>query len=98
MNICLFTKAELSELDQMIKRELRDKSMLGRQSSDKRLYLKQENGGRGIKSMRDVYRETKLRIACYMEKSESPWIQVALDREKEKEYISIWREAHRKQC
>ena len=45
MNICRFTKAELSELDQIIKRELRDKSMLGRQSSDKRLYLRRENGG-----------------------------------------------------
>ena len=27
-----------------------------------------------------------------MEKSESPWIQVSWDREKEKEYILIWRE------
>ena len=94
MNICRFTKAELSELVQIIIRELRDKSMLGRQSSDERLYLKRENGGRGLKSMRDVYRETKLRIACYMEKSESPWKQEKIwDREKEKEYISIWREA-----
>ena len=89
MNISRFTKAELSELYQMIKRELREKSMLGIQSSDERLYLKRENCGRGLKSMRDVYRETKLRIACYMEQSESPWIQVARDREKEKEYISI---------
>ena len=48
MNICRFTKAELSELDQIIKRELRDKSMLGRQSSDERLYLKRENGRRGL--------------------------------------------------
>ena len=40
INICRFTKTELSELDQIIKRELRDKSMLGRQSSDERLYLK----------------------------------------------------------
>ena len=93
MNICRFTKAELSELDQIIKREQRDKSILGRQSSDEKLYLKRENGGRGLKSMRDVYRETKLRIACYMSKSESPWIQVAWDKEKEKEYISIWRDA-----
>ena len=28
-----------------------------------------------------------------MEKSESPWMQVAWKREREKEYISIWREA-----
>ena len=96
MNICRFTKAELAELaelDQIIKRELRDKIMLRRQSSYERLYLKRENGGRGLKSMRDVYREMKLRIACCMERSESPWIQVAWDREKKKEYLSIWREA-----
>ena len=93
MNICRFTKAELSELDQIVKRELRDKSMSGRQSSDKRLYLKWENSGRGLKSLRDVYGETKLRMACYMEKSESLWIQVAWERENEKEYMSIWREA-----
>ena len=74
VNICRFTKAELSKLDQNIKRELTDKSMLGRQSSEERLYLTQENGGRGLKSMRNVYRETKLRISCHMERSESLWI------------------------
>ena len=67
--------------------------MFGRQSSDERLYLKRENDVRGLKSMKEVYRERKLRIACCMEKSESLWIQVAWDREREKEYISIWREA-----
>ena len=67
--------------------------MLGRQSSDEGLYLKWENGRRGLKSMRGTYRETKLRTACYMEKSESPCIQVSWDREKEKEYMSICREA-----
>ena len=62
MNICRFTKAELSELDKIIKRELRDKSMLGRQTSGERLYLKLHKGGRGLKPLRDVCRETKLRI------------------------------------
>ena len=68
--------------------------MLGRQSSDERLYLKRENGGRGLKSMRDVYRETKLRIACYMEKYESLWIQVAWgmgQRKGERTHISMER-------
>ena len=37
MNICKFTDAELKELDQVIKRELRSKNMLGKQSSDERL-------------------------------------------------------------
>jgi len=42
----------LKELDQVIKREMRTKKMLGRQASDERLYLKREDDGRRIKSMR----------------------------------------------
>ena len=40
MNVCKFTVAELKELDQIIKKELRVKNMLGRQASDEQLYLK----------------------------------------------------------
>ena len=40
MNVCTFSKGELEELDQMIKREFRSGSILGRQSSEERLYLK----------------------------------------------------------
>ena len=64
MNVCKFTVAELKELDQIIKKELRVKNMLGRQASDERMYLKRERGGRGLKSLRDAYRETRLRVAC----------------------------------
>ena len=39
MNVCRFSKKELLELDQIIKRQLRKNNMLGRQSSDERLYL-----------------------------------------------------------
>ena len=53
MNVCQFSKGELMELDQVVKRELRSRNMLGRQGSDER-----EDGGRGLKSMRDVYKET----------------------------------------
>ena len=93
MNVCRFSKKELLELDQIIKRQLRKNNMLGRQSSDERLYLKREEGGRGLKSLRDVYKETKLRVACYMAMSQSQWIQAAWERETEKEYTSIKREA-----
>ena len=34
MNVCKFTDGELKELDQVKKRELRSKHMLGKQSSD----------------------------------------------------------------
>ena len=62
---------ELNELDQVIKRERRSKKMLGKQASDERLYLKRKDGGRGIKSLRDTYRETRVRIASYMACSEN---------------------------
>ena len=54
MNICKFSNGELNQLDQMIKKELRAKSMLRQQASDERLYLKREAGGRGPKSMKNV--------------------------------------------
>ena len=51
MNVCNFTKAELSELDLVVKRELRKCNIMRRQSSDKRLYLKRDVGGRSLKSL-----------------------------------------------
>ena len=58
-----FNNGELNELDQVVKMELRSKNMLGKQASDERLYLKREDGGRGLKSIRDVYKETRIRVA-----------------------------------
>ena len=85
MNVCKMTKGELNELDQIVKRELRKSNMLGKQASDERLYLKRDQGGRGLKSMRDVYAETRTRVACYMCKSNNKWIPVAWQRETVKE-------------
>ena len=45
MKVCKLTDGELKELDQVIKRELRLKNMLGKQSSNKRLYLIREDSG-----------------------------------------------------
>ena len=38
-NVCKFTDGELKEQDQVLKRELRSKNMLGKQSCDERLYI-----------------------------------------------------------
>ena len=65
MNVCIFIKAELSELDLVVKRELRKWKILGRQSSDKRLYLKKNVSGSGLKSIRDVLVETR-KFTCSM--------------------------------
>ena len=93
MNICKFTDEELKELDQVIKRELRSKNMLGKQSSDERLYLIREDGGRGIKSLRDIYKETRLRVTCYIACLQNEWTKAAWRREKTKEENSIVEEA-----
>ena len=71
MNVCKFTVGELKELAQVIKRELRLKNMLGKQSSNERLYLRREDGGRGVKSLKDIYKETRLRVTCYIACSEN---------------------------
>ena len=79
----------------MVRRELRSRNMLGRQGSDERLYIKREDGGRGLKSMRDVYKETRLRVTCYMAmaKSTNEWIKVAWKREMLKNENSMIDEA-----
>ena len=42
MIVCKFTQSKLTELDQVIKRDLRKNNMLGRQGSDKQLKKKME--------------------------------------------------------
>ena len=64
MNVCKFTEAELHELDLVVKRELRKWNMLGRQSSDEALNQKRDAGGQGLKSLRDVFVETRFCVAC----------------------------------
>ena len=93
MNVCQLNKRELMEFNQVVKRELWSRYMLGRQGSDERLYLKREDGGRGLKSMRDVYKETRLRVTCYMAKSTNEWLKVTWKRETLKDENSMIDEA-----
>ena len=91
MNVCDFNQKQLEEFDMLIQRALREKGMHGRQASDERLYMKNCDGGRGLKSMKDVYEDTKVRIACYMAYKNSPWIEVAWESETSKEGKSLCR-------
>ena len=77
MNVCKFTKAKLNELDLVTKREVRKCDMLGRQSNDKIPYLKKNSGGRGLKSLRNVFDEARLRVVCFFVKSSNKWIKAA---------------------
>ena len=84
MNVCNLGKGDLDELDMIVKSVLRREGFHGRQSSDERLYLKRNEGGRGLKSFKEVYDETKTRVACYMAAATNEWIRVAWRNESQK--------------
>ena len=54
MNVCNLGKGNLDELDMTVKNVLRREGFHRRQSSDERLYLKRNKGGRGLKSFKEV--------------------------------------------
>ena len=92
MNMCKISETELNELDMIIKRKLREKRYHGRLSSDERLYMHRKVGGRGLKSLRELYKETKTRIACYLILSGNRWMNEVWKYEKSKDHWSIKKE------
>ena len=63
--------------------------MLGRQTSNERLHMKRKDGGRGLKSLREIYEETMFRVGCYIFVSDNRWIKEAWKQEIRKECNSI---------
>ena len=51
--------------------------------------MKRKDGGRGLKTLREVYEETGLRVGCYMFVSDNRWIKEAWKQEVRKECNSI---------
>ena len=92
MNVVKFTKTELTELDMIVKRVLRQKNMHARQGGDERLYLPRDMGGRGLKSFQTAYEETKIRIVSYICKSEDAAIVNTWERDLNKENYSLSKE------
>ena len=89
MNGCDFNQKQIDDLDRLVKKALCDKEMHARQVRDERLYLKVEDGGRGLKSMNDVQEDTKVRVACNMTYQNSPWIKAAWKSEAAKDGKSV---------
>ena len=58
MNVCNLGKGELVELANIVKSVLRREGFHGRQSSDEKLFTNRREGGRGLKSFKEVYDET----------------------------------------
>ena len=55
--------------------------MLGKQAGDERLYLKREDKESALKSMQNVYKETRLQVAYYISQQENRQLQAAWRRE-----------------
>ena len=88
VNVCMIRKGELEELDKTVKDILRERKFHRRQANDERLYMRREEGGRGLISFKDVCACTKVRVACYMAASTGKWIKVAWANECSKEHTS----------
>ena len=48
-----------------------------------------KGGGSGLKSLEDVYIETKICIACYLCHSADKWLRIVWEIDMEKEFTSI---------
>ena len=92
MNVCKISKTDLTELDMIVKRKLRKKYIHGRICSDERLYMAKEVGGRGLRSLREAYINTKTRIACYLALSGNYWMKQVWRYELEKKHWSVKKE------
>ena len=75
MNVCNLGKGELDELVMTM--------CYG--EKDKRLYSKRNEGGRGLKTFKEVYDETKTRVAYYMATATNEWTRAAWRNESQKE-------------
>ena len=91
MKVCRLSKEDLVEVDMIVKREPRERNMHRRQASDERLYLARASGRRQVKSMKIMYKETKVRVPCYLPSSRCRWIKVARKRQQRDEYCLIKR-------
>ena len=82
-------RGDIEELCKIVKTTLRKQGFLGKQASDERLYGIKEDGGRGLKSFKEVYDEIKVRVACYMVTSNNEWIKVSWRNEHMKKQTSL---------
>ena len=57
--------------------------------------MKRKDCGRGLNSFKEVYDETKTRIACYKASMTNEWIKLAWKNESRKEQTSVKKEAER---
>ena len=68
---------DLKELDRMLRKILNDTKAKHPASSNELLYFPRTKGGRVLKSVEQVYKETKIKIALHMHHSTDPTVKAA---------------------
>ena len=81
MNIVHFSRPELEHLDVRMRKTLKEMNWMDEKSSEERLYMTVESGGRGLLSFEYIYNIAKIRISNYLSHAEDPLLQTVLNRE-----------------
>ena len=84
MNIVNFSRPELERLDVRMRKTLKETNWMDDKSSEERLYMNVESGGRGLLSFEYVYNMAKIRISNYLSHTEDPLLQTVFNREQAK--------------
>ena len=81
MNIVLFSHPELEHLDVRMRKTLKEMNWKDEKSSEERLYMTVEAGGKGLLLFKYIYNIAKIRISNYLSHTEDPLLQTVLNRE-----------------
>ena len=84
MNIIHFSRPELEHLDIRMRKTLKEMNWMDDKSSEERLYMNVESGGRGLLSFEYIYNTAKIRISNYLSHSEDPLLRIVFNREQAK--------------
>ena len=81
MDIVHFSHPELEHLDVRMRKTLKEMNWMDDKSSEERLYMTVESGGRGLLSFEYIYNIAKIKISNYLSHTEDPLLQTVLNRE-----------------
>ena len=84
MPIIQWPVKDTKELDRMLKKIL-NSSAKHPASLNELLYFSRTKGGRGLKSVEQVYKETKIKTALHMHRSSDPAVKAAAKAESKRE-------------
>ena len=82
MNVCKFIGGELKKLDQVKKTWIKIEKHARKAIKHDRLYLRREEGERGMKSLKDICKETRLTVTCCMVTSKKQVDRLCMEKRK----------------